>query len=341
MQHLLARQLEVVAHLPQRHTEDNSTDEEEDGEDDDNDEDDDGSDYDDDDEDDDTGPGGVGSSKGGRLYQCPHPKCRRRRRFRTRRTLTVHYQTRISLQFPVQSGSNVAFTDVKCYEICVFCRDSFSRVRKYIRHKCSVKKERRSKNREFYRKERCAQLRKHANHHLDTMLAQRESLSRDQGGTKKRPLPEKEWSEPDRASKRQMETVHNGTTQILPGDIPALRLLLIFPLLLDCLTLPAVASESGTPIDTEAASLSSFSGCIPGSATPSGCISDTEFAFSHGLQAPIFHSITIPPFFHVEQPQMYSLPSNTPHGLYPSLNIPNGILPQTGDGQTSEGSGGM
>jgi hypothetical protein len=53
-----------------------------------------------------------------------------------------------------------------------------SRVRKYIRHKCKAKRRRDNKAREFYRKERCAQLRSHANQKLNAMLAQQESLSK-------------------------------------------------------------------------------------------------------------------------------------------------------------------
>ncbi|KAK1470233.1 hypothetical protein CTAM01_16897 [Colletotrichum tamarilloi] len=59
---------------------------------------------------------------------------------------------------------------VACYEICVFCRDSFVQVRKYIAHMCKAKATSYEQWRDQYRKERCTQLHRQAAEKLDEML---------------------------------------------------------------------------------------------------------------------------------------------------------------------------
>ncbi|KAI1157443.1 hypothetical protein F5B18DRAFT_180072 [Nemania serpens] len=191
-QQLLARQLEVEAHLPRLNSEDQESDEDED--------------YDeDDDEDNDDGDlsssnvalDGRNDAKNQAGHQCPYPKCRRKKPFKTKQTLVVHFQKHI-----------------RCYEICVFCRIPFSKVRSYIRHKCKSKKRRVAKSREFYRKERCAQLRLHVNQKLDDMLTQQECIPNGaEDRTTKRSFTESECSGADRTSKRRMTTMGHSVNQ--------------------------------------------------------------------------------------------------------------------------------
>ncbi len=113
MQQLLARQLEVSAHLPRFPPDNNGLDEGEDG----NDHDDSNDDEDGDDDDDnasENGTRGGGNDPGARDAalsggtvpgrQCPYPKCRRKGGFKTKRGLTVHYQTRLSRPAPFSAA---------------------------------------------------------------------------------------------------------------------------------------------------------------------------------------------------------------------------------------------
>lgn len=105
MQQLLARQLEVEAHLPRLNSEDNESDEDEDYDEDD-DEDNDNYDYD--------KRGDLSSSNGaldGRNdardqagHQCPYPKCHRKKPFKTKQTLVVHFQKRNPHHALLESG---------------------------------------------------------------------------------------------------------------------------------------------------------------------------------------------------------------------------------------------
>ncbi|KAF2182596.1 hypothetical protein K469DRAFT_752085 [Zopfia rhizophila CBS 207.26] len=160
VQRLMARMLEAQAHLPlldnQYHAASDCNGEACDGNNDDggddcvtdNDEDDDG-------DDDDAGSGdcSLGLEDHARL-QCPYPGCDRKKQFKRRQDLVRHYQSHI-----------------RCYEICVICRDSFSRVRPFLRHQCIRKNRKNDKTKEFYMRERCAQLRRYATKRLDQVLA--------------------------------------------------------------------------------------------------------------------------------------------------------------------------
>lgn len=98
-QQLLARQLEVEAHLPRLNSEDQESDEDED--------------YDeDDDEDNDDGDlsssnvalDGRNDAKNQAGHQCPYPKCRRKKPFKTKQTLVVHFQKRNSHHTLLKNG---------------------------------------------------------------------------------------------------------------------------------------------------------------------------------------------------------------------------------------------
>ncbi|KAK1658514.1 hypothetical protein BDP55DRAFT_637745 [Colletotrichum godetiae] len=84
---------------------------------------------------------------------CPYPTCDRKEAFKTKQAQIRHYETH-----------------VPCYEICVFCRDSFVQVRKYIAHICKAKATSYDQWRDQYRKERCTQLHRQAAEKLDEML---------------------------------------------------------------------------------------------------------------------------------------------------------------------------
>ncbi|PVI02630.1 hypothetical protein DM02DRAFT_653294 [Periconia macrospinosa] len=151
IQQLTARMLEAQAHLPslenQHHAICND-----DGGGTDNDEDDDGGDD-------------AGSGDHPRL-QCPYPACDREKLFNRRQGLLRHFQSH-----------------VQCYETCVFCRTSFNRVRLFLIHQCKAKTRVDDKAKEYYMKERCAQLRRYATESLHQMLA-REDTSHER--TRKR-----------------------------------------------------------------------------------------------------------------------------------------------------------
>jgi len=188
-----------------------------------------------------------------------------------------------------------------------------SRVRKYIRHKCKAKRRRDNKAREFYRKERCAQLRSHANQKLNAMLAQQESLSKGREITGKRPFTEDGRSGPDKPFQfRRMATIDSDANRTLQSKDH----------------LPA-APLNNVPISAEPTSLSSLPSHLDGPATPSGRLSNAKLLLSfHGINAssnfapgrtsaPILHGATIPPFY----PQMFSFPSNMPHGSYSEISL--------------------
>ncbi|PVH90667.1 hypothetical protein DM02DRAFT_678465, partial [Periconia macrospinosa] len=133
--------------------------------------------------------------------QCPYPVCKKR--FKKRQGLVRHFQ----LHLP-------------CYEICVYCRDSFHRVRPFLRHQCIAKTRGDDKAKVFYTKERCAQLRRYANETLHQMLAP-EDTSHER--TRKRGHEAMGECE-HRSSKVPMATVDHGADQRppiednLPGD---------------------------------------------------------------------------------------------------------------------------
>lgn len=313
-QQLLARLLEVQAHLPQTDTEDSGSDEDDGDEDEDEDE----------VEDDGNKPNGdsamgygVGSSTASRpgrdqiRHQCPYPNCCRKTAFKTRRDLAVHYQKH-----------------VRCNEICVFCRTSFMRVRKYIRHKCQTR-QKKQKSKDFYRKERRTQLRNFTNRKLDTMLAQQASLLQGREETSKRHITDTACSDPSQAQKRS-KTIGNDAKHTLPmqgqlpGNIPLSSLADMYP----ATSIPFEPTQLASPPDpfnnpamsSNHASNQGFSFSFPHNV-------DTSSNFTPGgMIAPIFHGVTIPPFYHMQQPGIFPLVSDIAPGRYSEahqLETPN------------------
>jgi hypothetical protein len=226
MQQLLARQLEVQAHLPPTT---------EDGESDDDDDEDDDEDYEIDDDDCITSyrsasSEGLGGGSGQGRHRCPYPKCSRNTPFKSRRALTVHHQKRMFPLNPVTLKRPLMMTiDIRCHEICVFCRETFTRVRKYVRHNCKSKRRQRDKTKEYYRKERCSQLRNHAIQKLDAMLARQETPSNGRRNTGKRSFPDSGGLRQDSTSKRHTATVYSTANMSFHNSGEPLGDIALFP----------------------------------------------------------------------------------------------------------------
>ena len=323
MQQLLARQLEVQAHLPQS-TEDSDKDSDED-EDDDEDED-----CDEDcDEEGDDGEGtrydarmtddSRGGSHHGR-YRCPYSKCRRKTPFRSRRGLNVHYQRRISLatsleasklimriQTPnaMRSVSSVANPSPECGNSSGINANPIGDERtkpKSIIEKRGVPS---SASMQTKNLKQCWPGR---NSTLQTeMVLKSESLRR--AAIQSQILRDK-WC--IAAHIRQFRIQITLTVIFHPHVLPS----------------PSKFRIAVSPSNT--ASMPSLSRQLDGSATASGPLANPNFLLplSHGVEAPpsfasggmsapIFHDVTIPPYY---QPPMFSLPSNTPHQSYSTAN---------------------
>lgn len=244
--------------------------------------------------------------------------------------------------------------DIQCYEICVFCRNLFRQVRPFLRHQCKDKKQGNDNTKEFYMRERCAQLRRYATKKLDQMLGwDKKSHER----TKKRGHEAVDGcSELHQSSKVHLVTVDGDTDQWfsaendLLGNNPPSNM--SHELLIVCVT--GVPSRSNLRNSMQPTPMPSLSN---GSAIPSSSLSNaglsTPFPFSQMMErspnfmlgfAPIFDSITITPCY--DQPQLFS--SNTLNGDYPAvspLGTPSHILQapapehQEGYRQTNSGTG--
>ena len=216
--------------------------------------------------------------------------------------------------------------DIRCFEICVFCRDSFTWLRKYIRHKCGARKRGSGQAKEFYRKERCAQLRRSASRSLDAMLPKHENHSHEHLGKRTHETAD-ESSHSHQPFKKHMSSAGTKAARTLqakdnqlsdepfhapPG--PADRW---------------IEPRSNMAISVQRTTMPSFSPHLNRSMTQSG-LSDIQFPsylYSHSIEgssgltpgemfAPIFDDFTIPPYYQTASllpPQMFSFASNTVH----------------------------
>ncbi|KAL6240425.1 hypothetical protein RBB50_012626 [Rhinocladiella similis] len=295
-QQLIARLLEIQAHLPRLHK--NDADDADDN---------DSSSYDDDDDDDDENDGGDDnngnevvdvsppgsaldhSEKDRTKRQCPYPNCHRKMRFKRRNDLVRHYETHI-----------------RCYEICVFCRDTFTWLRKYIRHKCSIRKRKSDEANEFYRKERCKQLRRSAIHSLNTMLNEQGSLA---GRHTKRRVEIRDGSlESHQPSKKHISNAGTSTARTLQ------------------------ANDDLEPKTSVAISLEGTKMPMPTNGLSGGQHSFYSLTQGAEMFAPIFEDFTIPPYHRPlqtvpplpppqqqQQQMMFPFPSHAVHEGYQTI----------------------
>lgn len=106
--------------------------------------------------------------------------------------------------------------DIQCYETCVFCRNSFGRVRQFLRHRCKAKERGDDNAKEFYVRERCAQLRRYAAEKLDQVLAWDK---KSHGRTKKRGHEAVDGcSELHQPAKVHLVAVDGDTNQWFPAE---------------------------------------------------------------------------------------------------------------------------
>ncbi|KAL2695083.1 hypothetical protein AAEP93_004144 [Penicillium crustosum] len=96
--------------------------------------------------------------------KCPHSRCRHKGRFLNRAGLERHFESH-----------------VQCHEICIYCRQLFQQTRQYIRHTCLTRQKANDDERDFYRKERCTQLKRISADKLNWMLASEKHQSRRLG----------------------------------------------------------------------------------------------------------------------------------------------------------------
>ncbi|KAF1993220.1 hypothetical protein P154DRAFT_82954 [Amniculicola lignicola CBS 123094] len=262
-------------------------------------------------DDDDAGSGWDDDAR----LQCPYPACNRKRVFNTRQGLVRHFQLH-----------------VQCYEMCVFCRDSFHRIRPFLMHQCGAKMRADDKAKEFYMKERCAQLQRYATETLRRMLS-REDTNHERVG--KRGHEGVDECLEHQSSKVHMATADSNADQWFPVED----------------TSPGVPFQSNARSFMQPALLSN------GPATPASSFFNAglsmQFPCSQTMErpanytlgyAPIFEDITITPCY--DLPQLF--PSSTLNRDYSAIGpfeSPDHSLEarapehQGGYGQTNGGTG--
>ncbi|KAK1722915.1 uncharacterized protein BDZ83DRAFT_408407 [Colletotrichum acutatum] len=205
---------------------------------------------------------------------CPYPACDRGQAFQTKQAQIRHYETHIP-----------------CYEICVFCRYSFVQARKYIAHNCKAKPTSHDQWRDQYRKERCAQLHQQAAEKLDEMLDLDKKALRKEDFRKRARDAEDQCADQRQAQKRSRTT--HGTSNGLEVRGQSSLFASMRPL-----TPPSTISSQ---LDSCVAPTAPFPNGVTSSGTDFSFLEEPFTLLPGRIQAPIFHSATIPPWYGLEQ----------------------------------------
>ncbi|KAI1318086.1 hypothetical protein F5Y16DRAFT_419139 [Xylariaceae sp. FL0255] len=247
-------------------------------------------------------------------HHCPYPSCRRKRPFWKKAGLVRHYQSH-----------------TRCYEICVFCRSPFNQVQKFLRHKCTTRPRETNRAKQFYRKERCAQLRRYSLEMLNAAAdsdKNRGDQARKRGHDTLDVVDLEMPSKKPRGTKKVDASHHRANGETFGSYSAPFRLLFSHSSyshncssttnisMLPTPTQTGASQLDGPPLDRGMARENCASGLLPPfSQNPTA---------PEGTWAPMFGEFTITPCYDAMQDQqMHQLLPQTVGGHFPIMNTLN------------------
>lgn len=219
-----------------------------------------------------------------KIYRCPLSPCKRKYQYEIARV--KHFEARGYWPILPQFKLLIAGTDVRCLEICTYCRESFQTVSQYKKHCCGRRRLQKLPEKEAHRKERCSQLSQTSKVLLSKAL--NSSNLRRKG----------EFDDPNEASrppKKVVANIQNVTARFdnnsfVRSSVPS--------------------DEHVTPLDA-ARNIS-----LSGVGAPSA-VSNSQFCAALQVNqegyhfAPIFNAGTIPPYYDSYPPANFQAPIPT------------------------------